>query len=108
MCTEPEWARAREIGSRVPDGFDVEGFVHMSTPAQVHLPANRLFSGREDIVLLSLDPALLGGDVHYEPGVPSDPDSMLFPHLYAPIPVAAVTAVTAYLPDANGVFPALR
>lgn len=108
MCTREEWTRAQQIGERIPDGFEAEGFVHMSTPAQVHLPANRIFAGRDDIVLLAIDPALLGGEVKYEPGVPSDPESMRFPHLYAPIPAAAVTAVVEYLPDANGVFAPVR
>ncbi|MGG7099420.1 DUF952 domain-containing protein [Rhodococcus sp. 24CO] len=108
MCTHAEWERAQEIGQRVPDGFAAEGFVHMSTPAQVHLPANRIFAGRDDVVLLALDPALLGAEVKWEPGVPSDPDSMRFPHLFGPIPVAAVTAVTEYLRDENGAFPSLR
>lgn len=42
MCTREEWARAQQHGERIPDGFEAEGFVHMSTPAQVHLPANRI------------------------------------------------------------------
>ncbi|MCY4666369.1 MAG: DUF952 domain-containing protein, partial [Rhodococcus sp.] len=47
MCTREEWARAQQLGERIPDGFEAEGFVHMSTPAQVHLPANRIFAGRD-------------------------------------------------------------
>ncbi|MCJ0902656.1 DUF952 domain-containing protein [Rhodococcus sp. ARC_M6] len=108
MCTRAEWERAQEIGERIPDRFAAEGFVHMSTPYQVHLPANRIFAGRDDVVLLTLDPALLGADVKWEPGVPADPDSMRFPHLFGPIPVGAVMSVTEYRPDVNGVFPALR
>jgi uncharacterized protein (DUF952 family) len=29
---------------------------------------------------------------------------MLFPHLYGPLPVHAVTGVTAYLPGPDGIF----
>ena len=35
---------------------------------------------------------------------PTDPDSMVFPHLYGPLPAAAVISVTSYRPDANGRF----
>ncbi|MGC0363731.1 uncharacterized protein (DUF952 family) [Rhodococcus sp. 27YEA15] len=107
MCARTEWEVARELGRREPDSFSAEGFVHMSTPAQVHLPANRLFTGRDDIVLLVLDPELLGAEVKWEPGDPSDPDSMRFPHLYGPIPTAAVIDVRDYVPNESGVFPAL-
>ncbi|WP_430332193.1 DUF952 domain-containing protein [Rhodococcus sp. ACT016] len=105
MCTRDEWAIAQRDGQRVPDGFAADGFVHLSTPEQVHLPANRLFAGRRDLVLLRLDPRSLGAEVRWEPGVPSDPASMLFPHLYGPLPAAAVVEVTEYLPDASGSFP---
>jgi len=105
MCTRDEWADAQRAGQRVPDGFAADGFVHLSTPEQVHLPANRLFAGRRDLVLLRLDPGRLDAEVRWEPGVPSDPASMRFPHLYGPLPVAAVVEVADYLPDAAGVFP---
>lgn len=71
---------------------------------QVHLPANRLYAGRRDMVVLRVDPRLLGDPVRWEPGVATDPDSMTFPHLYGPLPTAAVTSVTAYVPDADGRF----
>jgi uncharacterized protein (DUF952 family) len=58
-------------------------------------------------VLLRCDPALVGAPVRWEPGVPTDPAAMLFPHLYGPLPVAAVTSVTPYLPGADGTFPEL-
>lgn len=92
----------------MPATYAADGFVHLSTPAQVHLPANRLFAGRTDLVLLRLDPDALGAPVKWEPGVPADPASMLFPHLYGPLPVTAVTAVEKYLPEADGTFPARR
>jgi uncharacterized protein (DUF952 family) len=107
LCTTEEWESARQLGERRPPSLDDQGFVHLSAPEQVHLPANRLFAGRADIVLLHLDPGLLDAPVRWEPGVPTDPESMTFPHLYGPLPAAAVTSVTAYLPDGDGVFAAL-
>jgi uncharacterized protein (DUF952 family) len=104
LCTADDWRRAREAGEHRPPSVDDVGFVHLSAPEQVHLPANRLYSGRTDMVLLRCDSALLGSPVRWEPGVPSDPEAMLFPHLYGPLPLAAVTSVTAYEPRADGTF----
>lgn len=105
ICSRDEWAAALKSGTRIPASFASDGFVHLSDPSQAHLPANRLFAGRTDLVLLRLDPERLGSAVRWEPGVPDDPESMRFPHLYGPLPVHAVTAVEAYLPDESGRFP---
>ncbi|MCX4094855.1 DUF952 domain-containing protein [Nocardia sp. alder85J] len=107
LCTEAEWAAARAAGTRRAPSLDSEGFIHLSAPQQVHLPANRLFAGREDVVLLWLDPQRLAAEVRWEPGVPDDPDAMLFPHVYGPIPAAAVIRVTDYRPEEDGSFTAL-
>lgn len=104
LCTAEEWDAATAAGERRPPSLDGQGFVHLSAPEQVHLPANRLYAGRRDMVVLRVDPQLLGDPVRWEPGVATDPDSMTFPHLYGPLPTAAVTSVTAYLPDADGRF----
>ena len=77
----------------------------MSTPKQVHLPANRLYRGRDDLVLLHIDPARLDSPIRWELGIATDPESMLFPHLYGAVPVDAVINVTSYLPSADGTFP---
>lgn len=104
LCTAAQWQAARESGELRPDSLREAGFVHLSSPEQVHLPANRLYAGRTDLMLLHLDAARLCAPVRWEPGVPGDPDAMVFPHLYGPLPVAAVINVTAYLPDHHGVF----
>ncbi|MCW1957790.1 MAG: DUF952 domain-containing protein [Mycobacterium sp.] len=86
----------REAGELRPP--PTPGFVHLSTQQQVHLPADRLFAGRDDLIVLYVDPALLDAPLLWEPGVPGDPPSMLFPHLYGPLPTAAVVAVGPYRP----------
>jgi len=108
LCGADEWSRAREEGAIRPEpsGADVgPGFIHLSTPQQVHLPANRLYRGRSDLVMLHINPGLLDSPVRWEPGVATDPTSMVFPHLYGPLPVSAVIRVTAYRPGPDGTFP---
>jgi uncharacterized protein (DUF952 family) len=108
LCGVEEWSQARSRGDIRPESGGSSGdaaFIHLSTPAQVHLPANRLYRGRTDLLLLHIDPGQLDSPVRWEPGVATDPESMLFPHLYGPLPVRAVIEVTAYLPAPDGTFP---
>jgi uncharacterized protein (DUF952 family)/GNAT superfamily N-acetyltransferase len=98
------WRAALSAGAVRPPSLESVGFVHLSRPDQVHLPAERLYPGRRDLVLLVIDPARLADPVRMEPGVPEDPESMRFPHLYGPLPLSAVVAVVPYRPP---VVPAL-
>jgi uncharacterized protein (DUF952 family)/ribosomal protein S18 acetylase RimI-like enzyme len=95
------WREALRAGAVVPGH---EGFVHLSRPDQVHLPAQRL--GLERPVLLVVDPARLADPVRAEPGVPGDPAGMLFPHLHGLLPTSAVVAVVPWRPPAPPVLPA--
>jgi uncharacterized protein (DUF952 family) len=105
LCPLDEWSSAKTMGQLRPESLASAGFVHLSTPEQVHLPASRLYRGRDDLVLLHIDPARLDAPIRWESGVATDPDSMLFPHLYGPLPVSAVINVTSYRPGADGSFP---
>lgn len=104
LCSDRDWVSAQARGALRPESLHSVGFVHLSTPQQVHLPANRLYRGRTDLVLLQVDPAKVAAPVRWEPGVPGDPDAMLFPHLYGPLPVDAVLGVRVYRPGPDGAF----
>lgn len=109
LCGAACWSHARQRGELWPEP-DV-GFIHLSTPEQVHLPANRLYRGRRDLVLLHIDPDLMAqldrpeSPLRWEPGTDADPAGMMFPHLYGPLPVGAVIEVAAYRPGPDGSFP---
>lgn len=88
-----EWDAAVAAGDPYrPASSDEVGFVHLSAPEQVLIPANRLMRDRDDVVVLVLDPERLRGEVRWEEGVPPEP-GQLFPHLYAAIELEAVVAV---------------
>ena len=105
LCPTSEWSSATTRGELRPESLTSVGFIHLSSPEQVHLPANRLYRGREDLVLLHIDPTRLDSPIRWELGLATDPDSMLFPHLYGALPVSAVINVTSYRPAADGSFP---
>ncbi|WIM88434.1 DUF952 domain-containing protein [Candidatus Mycobacterium wuenschmannii] len=107
LCSADDWSAAQAQGEHRPESLADVGFVHLSTPEQVHLPANRLYRGRDDLVLLHIDPSHLASPIRWELGVATDPESMVFPHLYGPLPVGSVISVTSYRPGADGAFPSL-
>ncbi|OLT13356.1 hypothetical protein BJF78_03095 [Pseudonocardia sp. CNS-139] len=102
IVTPGEWRAALAAGAVAPPSLAEVGFVHLSTPEQVALPADRLYAGRTDLALLVLDPDRIGVPVRHEPGVPTDPASMRFPHAYGPVPAAAVLGVLPYRPGPDG------
>jgi uncharacterized protein (DUF952 family) len=100
LITAADWAAAQARGTLDPGPA---GFVHLSTAQQITLPADRLFAGRTDVLLLVVDPT--GLDVRLEPGMPYDPPGMLFPHAYGEVPVSAVISAEPYRPKPDGTFP---
>lgn len=65
-----------------------DGYIHLSTAAQVEETLARHFSGRADLALAAVDVAALGDAVRWEPSRGGD----LFPHLYGPMTLDAVLA----------------
>ncbi|MDL5157238.1 DUF952 domain-containing protein [Actinomycetospora termitidis] len=106
ICTRSDWTAAGE--ALTPPSLASEGFVHCSDPGTVALPATRLYAGREDLLLLEVDPSLVGVPVRWEPGVRAggvvETSGPWFPHVYGPLPVAAVVAVHEFPPDPDGSF----
>ncbi len=84
-----EWEAARDDGSyrRSTLGASLEdvGFIHCSHAHQVQTIADTVYRGRDDVVLLEIDPARLDAEVRVEP-VHGDE----YPHIYGPLPVDAV------------------
>ena len=101
ITTAPAWNAAQAQGAYLADSLAAEGFIHCSTPTQVVWVANMRFHGRTDLILLHIDPSKLDADVRYEN---LEGGEWLFPHVYGPIPVSAVVAVTAFRPSADGTF----
>jgi uncharacterized protein (DUF952 family) len=95
FCPRERWTRAQQEGEYAADTLATEGFIHCSTAEQVHVPANELARGRTDLVLLEIDEDRLAEPPRVEGG---------FPHVYGPIPVAAVMRVHDFPPNADGTF----
>jgi len=87
ICSVQEWKTAQAAGVYTGAPIDVkDGFIHFSSVTQVAETAAKHFDGLEGLMLLSVDIDMLGDNLRWEPSRDVD----LFPHLYAPMPVAAV------------------
>jgi uncharacterized protein (DUF952 family) len=95
-------------GRYLPPGLEEEGFVHCSFVGQVVPVADAFFSGRSDLVLLVIDPERLSAELRVEGAVPPTGGDELFPHVYGPIEVDAVTDVLDFPcgPDGRFALPA--
>jgi len=100
IVSKSDWAAVEDSTHYRGDTLDTEGFIHCSTIEQVLDTANYLFKGREDLLLLQIDPEKLKSPLKYEDGG----DGRLFPHIYGPMEVAAVIAVAEFPPTPDGNF----
>ncbi len=106
---EAAWAEGVYRGSEQDQR---DGFIHLSTAAQIAETARKHFSGASDLVLLAIDTDMIeklhapqneggqaeGGPLRWEPSRGGD----LFPHLYALLPTAAVQSATPAPPADDG------
>jgi len=90
ICRGAEWRQAVLSGWYAGSGDDVrDGFIHLSTRAQLAGTAAKHFRGVGDLVLVAVDAEALGNALVWEPSR----GGVLFPHLYAPLDVTAARGV---------------
>jgi uncharacterized protein (DUF952 family) len=82
------WRQAEAAGVFTGAPVDVaDGYIHFSTAAQARETAAKHFAGQADLILAAVDAAALGEALKWEPSRGGD----LFPHLYAPLAMSAVS-----------------
>lgn len=90
IATTADWD-ARSDAHYRPAGLAAEGFVHCCDRSQLTGVIDRYYRGRDDLILLHLDPAGLIADVIWEDSTGS---GERFPHVYGPIDSAAVVGAS--------------
>jgi uncharacterized protein (DUF952 family) len=90
-----DWEAAKRAGRYDGSADDRrDGFIHFSDAGQLVGTARKFFAGQTSLMLLTVDPARLG-DLRWEPSR----DDALFPHLYGPLELTAVTREDLLPPD---------
>jgi uncharacterized protein (DUF952 family) len=88
ICPRAAWQEALRSGELFPSPDDIrDGFIHLSSKAQVRATLNRHFAGESDLMLLSVATArLASGTLCWE----KSRSGQEFPHLYGALPASAV------------------
>lgn len=76
-----------------PAGLEHDGFVHLCSRDQLAGVAERYYQGRDDLVLVTVRTDRLNSPLVWEDTTGS---GERFPHLYGPLPLAAVVAVAPF------------
>jgi uncharacterized protein (DUF952 family) len=75
-----------------------DGYIHLSTAEQLDETVSKHFAGQDDLHIAAVDLEALGEAVKWEPSR----GGALFPPLYAPLPLSAVTAYSPLVLGTDG------
>lgn len=89
VLTAEQMAGLQREGSFAGAPIDLaDGYIHLSTAAQLTETVDKHFAGQADLWVAAVDLDALGDAVTWEPSR----GGQLFPHIYAVLPIAAVIA----------------
>ena len=100
VLTAEQMASLERDGSFAGAPVDLEdGYIHLSTAAQLQETLDKHFTGQSDLWLAAVDLDALADAVKWEPSR----GGQLFPHIYGALPLDAVVAYSAlhYEPDGS-------
>lgn len=89
VLTDPQMAQLEADGTFAGAPVDLaDGYIHMSTEVQLTETVDKHFAGQSNLHVAAVDLAALGDAVKWE----VSRGGALFPHIYVPLPLAAVIA----------------
>lgn len=90
IVTSEQWQHAQKAGRFQGAPVDLkDGYIHLSTAAQVRETVAKHFAGQSGLLLLGVSAAALADNLRYEPSR----GGQLFPHLYGELPIEAVVSI---------------
>ena len=86
----PEWDAFKAAGETRGAPVDLaDGYIHLSAADQLQGTLDKHFAGQSGLVIAEVDLFALGATVKWE----VSRGNALFPHIYGPLPMAAVLGV---------------
>lgn len=104
IALHADWLHAQSTGEyRISTrGMTLKevGYIHCSTPEQIEGVAGRFYDDLNELLLLEIDPERVESEIIEEPPAPGIDE--LFPHIYGPLPIAAVRSVRQWTRGETG------
>ena len=96
LITQSDWDKVKTKEFYSPASLAKEGFIHASTKEQILPTANRIFKGRKDLLILTIDTDKVVSKIIYEysPG-----SGEKHPHIYGPLSIDAVCEFMTFNPE---------
>jgi uncharacterized protein (DUF952 family) len=99
VLTAEQMATLEREGSFAGAPVDLaDGYIHMSTAAQLTETVDKHFAGQSDLHVAAVDLGSFGGSLKWE----ESRGGQLFPHLYEPLLLETVIAYSPLRRDADG------
>jgi len=99
LSSQTEYQQALDDGTLMRDSLNSEGFIHASPKSQLNRLANKYYKEKSSPLILMVDKKLISAQVKWEPATGG-----LYPHIYGPLNVNAITKVEKISLTENGNF----
>jgi uncharacterized protein (DUF952 family) len=90
ILTAEQWTQFQADGIFQGAPVDLaDGYIHLSAADQLQGTLDKHFVGQSGLVIVEVDLATLGNSIKWE----ESRGGALFPHIYGPLPMAAVMSI---------------
>ena len=93
VLTLNEWEKAQASGVIITELDIKDGFIHLSSAAQLNATLSLYFAKEESVVLLQVDHSQTHDRIKFEAPIPPGNRSGSFPHYYGGLNIDAVSRV---------------
>lgn len=104
IATTRDWRRAQNERVYTHASLKTEGFIHLSTAAQIEAVANTFFVGVTDLLVLTIDGDKLGAALQFDDAIAPDGSTQKFPHLYSALDMSTIKQVSPLTRGVDGLF----
>jgi uncharacterized protein (DUF952 family) len=105
VTTRENWQQYATKSHYYNESLKTDGFIHCAKAEQLIQVLNSFFKGQENLVILEIDTlGLAEGSLKVEPPFETPMAPIEFPHIYAEVPIEAITKSIEIDAEKDGTF----